>query len=234
MREYQKNSFEAMSELDAQGMILWDSEGAGQQQYLGSPDVARKLMIQRDSYDFLDEFFHNYRARGYKVGCCVRAIEYDELTNTFTFASDPFETLLRKARYAVKRWGCRLFYVDSNYTRAINPDLIPATTYGRLMKELPGTLWIPESARHPISQDVDFDQYETSAPYMELRGKFTGTPSRVRKEIIGPFSVLNVDEGDKVTYRDEVRESLARGDVLMTGGWFKHGEWNDVMSLLRN
>src|SRR5262249_2010736 len=116
MLQYANSSVAIMKKAGAQGSIVWDLEGQQDPHmtgYLGDP---RSLPPEMDA--IADEFFAHLRAEGLRTGVCVRpqrpvrpaygdGVVQIEVT-------DPAQNLIDKIAYAKKRWGCSLFYVDSN------------------------------------------------------------------------------------------------------------------------
>lgn len=240
MMTYAARSIEVLKRIDAQGMIVWDLEGMRYPKaaYLGAPDIV--LDINREYGDgVLDEFFHYYTLADIVTGLLIRPDEpmFDTENNTWvnTVSADPFQTLLRKATYAHKRWKCRIFYVDTNmYDYRRSGELIPATTFERLHKALPDCLWIPEHMKEPGGDDIDYSYYQSTAPYMELRNGSVGTPTRVYGEVKDAFGVLNVTGGRIRENREVLRSSLSIGDILMVDGWWDNPTIADVEELLKD
>lgn len=234
---YADGALKVMHELDAQGMIVWNIDGARLGSFLGCPDQA--VLLNPEIGGFADEFFARFRAQKFKVGCCIRPVELDLKTGQLSAAQDPYESLLRKAKFARARWKCQLFYVDTNMYAApgVQPPqyvaILSSAIFERLHKALPDCLFIPEHEKIWGSGEVDPGYYQRTAPYMELRMGETGTPAALRSIVPGAFSVINVTEGDttgKATV-DALVESAKLGDILLINGWWRSDQIGDIIKI---
>lgn len=233
--DYADGAIKVMHEIDAQGGIVWNIDGARHGSFLGCPDQA--VLLNPEIGGFADEFFARFRAQKFKVGVCIRPLELDLKTGQLAPAADAYQSLLRKAKFARARWKCQLFYIDTNLIAApaVDPpqyvSLIPAAVFERLHKDLPDCLFIPEHERIWGNGQVDPGYYQRTAPYMELRGGEVGTPAPVRTIVPGAFSVLNVSEGDIPGNLPALIESTKAGDILMINGWWRSDQINDLLKL---
>jgi hypothetical protein len=133
-----------------------------------------------------------------------------------------------KIAYAKKRWGCTIFYIDTNLIyqwmgegdeKQIIEFPLPAAIYRDVRKAHPDVLLIPEHWKGSFGpQDAT---YAHAAVYMELDLGGTGTPERIRRLFPDAFSVVNVADGPFDAKREELLASVRKGDVLMVRGWFK-------------
>jgi len=135
---------------------------------------------------------------------------------------DPVAEMSSKIDYAQKRWGCTIFYVDSNvaYERDPNGQVtgdppMAAKDFQALAQKHPNCLLIPEHKT---------DQYWAyTAPYGELRLGTSSTPEEVRLTYPHGFSVLRVVDGPSLDdTAAELAASVRAGDVLLFRPW-----WND-------
>ena len=209
--ERARESVRILKSINAQGAIVWDIEGQQYPHatsYLGDP---RSLPGEIDA--IADEFFQIFRAAGLKIGVTIRPQRpmrsaYGEAVEQIAMA-DAAQTLIDKIAYAKKRWGCTLFYIDSNG----DPNVpFPAQIFEQVLAAQPDVLLMPEhqSARY----------YRVGAPYDELRAGVTGTPDKVRAIYPRAFSVISVADGDAKKHHDELVSSVKRGDILMSRVWF--------------
>jgi hypothetical protein len=197
--------------MDAQGMILWDVEGQEfphATSYLGDP---RSLPPELDGV--IDEFFQRFRDAGLRTGLCIRPqrpVRAAYAEGVFQMeVADPVENLNSKIAEAQRRWGCTLFYVDSNGDPSLPLD---AGQFKKVAEAHPDVLLIPEQ------QNLLY--YAYTAPYDELRQGVASTPPPVLRAYPGAFSVLQVADGPADERRDELVAAVKRGDILLFRGWF--------------
>ena len=158
-----------------------------------------------------DEYFWKFREAGFRIGICIRPqqLDFHGSDATQNSVADPTEVLLAKIAYAKQRWGATLFYVDSNGD-ANNP--VSATVFAKVAAAHPDVLLIPEH------QTLGY--YGSTAPYRELRGGWACSPTTVRKIYPRAFSVINTADGDIDGNRDQLKQAIAQGDILLFRGWF--------------
>lgn len=151
-----KESIQHMREVGAQGMILWNCEGEQWWKpisYIGDPSF-----IGPEFDPYANEFFQMFKDAGFSVGVCIRPDKYVPLKeNTWAHhlaVASHFENLIPKIDYARERWGCTLFYVDSN--KVAEPGTDNTVGHGNpcsvevfieLKKLYPDCLFIPEHWR---------------------------------------------------------------------------------------
>lgn len=113
----------SLREVNAQGIIIWDVEGGRDPaiKYVGSPAMVEKLSPEMDQV--ADAFFERIREAGFRTGVCLRPTtlmvmedEKGELVWRHRHPRDRdfVDVLSEKIRYAQERWGCTLFYIDTN------------------------------------------------------------------------------------------------------------------------
>ena len=120
-----------MKGMNAQGVIVWDIEGQENKHpisYLGDP---RSLPPEMEPV--ADEFFKKFTDASLKVGVTIRPQKpVRRAYNNEVFqqlAANPVKNMIEKIAYAKKRWGCTIFYLDSDVYVEDDPKLpgIPPT-----------------------------------------------------------------------------------------------------------
>jgi hypothetical protein len=200
---------------DAQGVIVWDTEGQEfphATSYIGDP---RSLPPEMEP--LADDFFAKLKGAGLKIGVCVRP----QLPMRHPYSNDVqqlgvrdiFANLNAKIDYAIKRWGCSIFYVDSDVDHDQNGRIIhDAQIFKKLCDAHPGVLLIPEHA-YP-------QHHAYTAPYKELRLGFTGTPDNALRVYPEAFSVIYVADGPIDEKHSELVKAVKRGDILLFRAWW--------------
>ena len=255
---------EEMKEINAQGVIVWNIEGNGPPylQYVGDPHMVEYLCPEADAV--ADEFFKKIRDAGFKVGVCLRPSvisvkeeksaafsDQHNLKSGFSYFHNyqhdkrpPADILAEKVEYAKKRWGCTLFYVDTNHAAGFWPKTDeekaawPKDSKGKLKwyhELLNEDVWAEVLKRHPdvlfTIEHTPLIQYTVSAPYDEWHTANDGTPAVVRatwpdafkclviKEPKDPWKVAaRVEKGDVLSGSGEALDILSK-----LGGNLKHG-----------
>ena len=225
---------------NAQGVVFWDPEGEEFRPivYVGDP---RKVVDLAPEFDAVaDEVFKMFADAGLKTGVCIRPSRVvrptaDSPWRHVHMGFDPAEEMSAKIEYAKKRWGCSLFYVDTNVTWAYarkghdsgsdEPEswVMRAHFMRRLAQRHPDVLILPEF------QYTGY--YSHVSGYKELRQGYASTPERVLLAYPAAFSVINVSEGPIADRRSELVSSVRRGDILMFRGWFNAPENAAVQSI---
>lgn len=213
--------------LDAQGVIVWDLEGQEMPHpisYLADPRTLAKTAPEMDAV--ADEFFKRLSDGGLKTGVTVRPSKVVAAADgkgwTQQDMADPIAEMTAKIDYARKRWGCTLFYLDSNVDnvrdeqgKVISDPPMAVDPFREMAKKYPGCLLIPE--HHS-------DRYWAyTAPYNELRLGYSATPPQVREAYPRAFSVLRVVDGPSIEEKnDELVQAVRQGDILLFRAW-----WDD-------
>ncbi|GAA3765826.1 hypothetical protein [Terriglobus aquaticus] len=214
--------------MNAQGVMTWDVEGEQfpmNTSYVCSPDqIARvapemelRVLDKGSRYygqRLDDAYFKTMTSAGLKVGVCVRpqqfvlagngtASQNDLPTNAAVIAN-----LENKIRFANKRWGATMFYVDSSVDA--NGGTLDPAIFQKLITDMPGFLLIPEESTPRY--------YAYTAPfYSFLFHTDLGTPASVYQYYPNAFGVNLVNDVAASTleqYRPQLVQAVQQGDVL--------------------
>ena len=230
-----KNILQLAAAVHAQGIIVWDIEG---EQYphpngsfVGDPRLLGRLAPEMDA--LVDGFFSQLSTAGLKTGLLIRPqrarFENGRLNQEeIIFNNDAIVAeLAAKIAYARQRWGCSLFYVDSNFSLwhlgVYNSDI-----FRRLHQTYPDILLIPEYE--------DADYFECASPYFDpvKREKFPGTiisAAQVRASQPHAFNSIYIGNIDPSRDRKSLVNAVAKGDILLYRGWWRGPEFGLVESL---
>jgi hypothetical protein len=258
---YADTAVKVLTNMNAQGGIVWDIEGSENPHpvtYIGDPRLVGTLAPEMDAV--ADDLFRKFREAGLRTGICIRPsrVYFDEAKRKWTHnvgnawpkpteydELKPKEVprhlfypvarrLSDKIAYARKRWGCTIFYIDTNYIgqwvgeppeQKLVEFPLTAQIYRDVMKEHPDVLLIPEHWKGVFGPQEATWAY--AAPYMELDLGGTGTPEAMRRLFPGAFSIVNVADGPFEAKRDKLLESVKKGDILLFRGWFNDKKVND-------
>ncbi|MGB2823404.1 MAG: HEAT repeat domain-containing protein, partial [Phycisphaerae bacterium] len=212
----------AARQIDAQGIIVWDIEGDALPHpttYIGDPRLTSVLNPRMDAV--ADAYFGKIREAGLRCGVCIRpsrvvyAKDRDKMMQSFGAAKDPFLELDAKIEYCKRRWGCTLFYVDTNYFwrprgqgGKWTPGMLAADVWRRLLRKHPKVLLIPEH------NYVEY--WACTAPYNELDCGYRGVPAWVRRVYPKAFCVAVIEDADPHENHDLLVQMVRDGDCLMT------------------
>ncbi|BDI29467.1 hypothetical protein CCAX7_15180 [Capsulimonas corticalis] len=222
---------------DAQGVIIWDIEGQEYphaMSYVGDP---RHLPAEVDPV--ADRFFQKFRDAGLRVGVCLRPQKpmktlYGDIAEQVQVA-DHLYNLNDKIAYAKKRWGCTLFYVDSN----VHFDLGSSPSDEKAYELLPARLFQDAATANPdvllIPEQQTTRYYAYGAPYDELKQDIAATPAAVRRIYPDSFTVISVatdtSGGPLDTRRAELIDSVRHGDILLFRAWYETPEMKPVQEI---
>jgi len=225
-------------EMNAQGVIVWDVEGQEQPHmisYLGDPrslpaEMRLPVGEGKDAKPVVDVFFDRLRKAGLRTGICIRPQRpmraiYDKKVSQVSWVNrrKRFGNLSAKIAYARKRWGCTLFYLDSDVVWYGDPAAIPgaggysALVDAQMLRDLtkanPGILILPEWE--------DLRSYAYAAPYTQLNyNKHITPPDYVRLAYPKAFFVNRVDVKSGRANKDALVESVKQGNILFYVGWY--------------
>jgi len=230
---YATRSIANLKKMNAQGMITWDIEGQEFPHaisYVGSPDKLPQIAPEMDA--IADEYFAMFKQAGLKLGICIRPQEFilskDGKSAMQKDVKDPAAVLIRKIKYARKRWGCTIFYVDSNVDEG--GILLDASVFKKVHEAEPDVLLIPEH------QNTRY--FEFTAPFEEMR--FGGRMVDVLTHATYPssFFVLTVSEaifdptGKRLISDEELKKSLQQGNVFLYRAWYEDEPTNGLVKKL--
>jgi hypothetical protein len=238
MLAYADTTIAVLKRANAQGLIVWDVEGQETpvSSYTGDP---RYLPKEMDA--IADQFFKKFTDAGLRVGVCVRpqrpvktiyGDSYDQME-----VADMAYNIKDKIAYAKRRWGCTLFYVDSDARHDDSMSwsvesaytLDPASVFQDAAAANPDCLIIPEQkiTRH----------FAYGAPYIELRQAVASTDPMALRVYPNAFSVINVSMdnpgGPLDARRGELISSVKRGDVLMFQCWYTASEFQPMLDIYK-
>ncbi len=268
--QYADNAIKTLKRMDAQGMIAWNIEGGENPHpitYIGDPRMLPIMAPEMD--EIADEFFEKFRDAGLRTGVCIRPTQVFQSDNgTWSHGTgshspnrNPLnesydelwpeglpwwrfypvaERMIRKIEYAKKRWGCTIFYVDTNGIRppVVGGDRFSAHGADFTWVELDGHIWRRIAEAHPDvllipelrSEEWTFHaaQWAYTVPYEQL--DYTGnvaTPKWIQR-IFPNGRVANYVANTKPEKLEELHEDLVeavrRGDIMMGRGWFNDAQ----------
>ncbi len=230
---------ESMKSVDAQGMVIWNVEGSmvPRIKYVGSPEMIEYMCPEMDAV--ADEYFRIIREAGFTPGLCIRPTvlvpvrrENGELVWVHRFPQDetPVETLSREIAYAKERWGCKLFYIDTNSNHRMprtedEKAWWPKTADGRFKRYhvlMSAEQWQAIYRNHPdillIPEHSYLLCYTATGPYDQMNmGNIAGsgvTPPVVLATWPEAFKCLTADT-PLAKYWDRTVQCFAQGDVVM-------------------
>ena len=90
---------------------------------------------------------------------------------------------------------------------------MPFSAIKRVAESYPDVLLIPEHKNAAY--------YSKSAPYTELRGGSSSTPSMVRDIYSRAFSVINTADGPIDKEYTHLQKAVQQGDILMFRAWYQ-------------
>jgi HEAT repeat protein len=227
---------EVLKQGDCQGVIVWDLEGAEfwhPMTYIGNPQELAMASPEMDRC--ADEFFKRFTDVGLKVGVCIRPTEiFADKKIWVRFwhrdVQDPVALIGRKIEYARKRWGCTIFYLDSNVFGSgwdVDVKGVPWVMPTRMIQELnrryPDVLVIPEWELGSY--------YPYSGPYKAFQLGQIASNANAKAIWPGCFSVLSVSIRLMEEHWDTHVSDVVSGDILFWDGWYSSGE-NAMVKLI--
>jgi hypothetical protein len=216
---YADNSVTILKNMDAQGAIVWDLEGQQyphDTSYIGDPSLLSTLAPEMNG--IADAFFRKFLDAGLRVGVTIRpqrlVLAGSNTYQDWANMTDPGGVMLQKMRYAHDRWGCTLFYVDSD--GGPNDSTSPAI-FNMLAQALPDSLVIPEN-----SWTKDFAYTAPLASFWATYKPLYAPPD-AQSMWPAAFMVTYIGDapGGTLTpiYNDLVR-AVSRGGILSFRSWF--------------
>jgi hypothetical protein len=213
-----------LKRANAQGMIIWNVEGNKPTwlQYVGDPHMVEILCPEMNA--IADEYFRKFRDAGLRSGVCLRPTVVRKgrdpdsgkptILQDHDFTRSVVDILGDKIDYAKRRWGCTLFYVDSNLlwkVRGSGPKgseaLMCADDWDELCRRYPDVLLLPEhSYMRYYTSSVAYDQMDMGAGI---------TPPLVKRTWPQSFKCLVLDWPCLRQY-DKMVQAVRNGDILMS------------------
>jgi hypothetical protein len=216
--------------MKAQGVIIWNLEGEEfwhPVSYLGDPRILPKAAPEMDA--LADDVFKRLRDAGLKTGCTVRPTElYRKKTEgkgtvwSHRDVRDPVKLISDKIAYAKERWGCSLFYLDSNVfgeawgaklPKGHNvPWVMPTKMLAAIQQAHPDVLVIPEWSRR--------SDYRYGAPYSSPNNRQMCTPPEIREKWPEAFRVVAVQPRIMQENWNNYLNGVGGGDILLFPCWY--------------
>ncbi len=220
---YADRAVRLLKSMNAQGAVIWDLEGQQFPQpdpsYAGDPTQLAKLTPEMDAV--ADQFFKRFTDAGLKCGLTIRPQRLD-LGKTPPHQQDVASNgestaMIEKMSYARKRWGCTMFYVDSD---GGPNDATAPSVFAAVLKALPDVLIIPENI-WPQDYAYTAPLASFTAPYKPLH-----TPATAQAIWPRAFTVTYVGDvpggdlkKDPALWK-QFEEAARRGDTLSFRAWF--------------
>ena len=209
---------------DAQGFILWNVEGGpGSIKYVGDPHMVDILCPEMSAV--ADEFFKKFIDANVRPGLCLRpshievrpdASGHPQYVHTHTPGENPVEVLCGKISYARKRWGCTIFYIDTNCVyrkrgsdEKVTSALMSAEQWDQICARNPGVLLVPEHSY--------IRYYTSSAGYDQQDMGCTVSPPIVKQTWPGAFKCVTIDV-PALRGWDTLVRMCQGGDVILFDG----------------
>jgi hypothetical protein len=252
--------------LDPSGSGLTTQTSYGPYVPPGSPMLPGGLEPAMNA--IADTVFYNIRSANLVPGVCIRAQKayvdaVGDLDGTYgpsqyDTCANQLDDLDAKLAYAYNRWGCRLFYVDSNQAAADalsaqqsqgNPTWAPAWVYTQLRARHPDCLIFPEEAYlgacsiPAIGVNDPAYQYDrVAARYSELSksapSRGLGSPFLSNAELAAvpsAFTLINLkDPSTWASNQDAKIQTALRNNqciLLIANAWFNSAEVSKCLQL---
>lgn len=216
-------------ENNAQGVIVWDLEGAEfwhPMTYLGNPHQMSLTSPEMEKY--ADEYLRKFREAGLRIGLTLRPTEISLGTKPWTRfwhrdTQDPVEHISAKIQYCRNRWGCTLFYLDSNVYGTYKAWDIAATDK-RIPWVMPTCVLTEIAKRHPdvliIPEHENAGYYASTGPYKtQIIDQCTANANATT---VWPdaFAVLISEERTVENRWETYLADVLRGDILFTEAFY--------------
>lgn len=228
LMQYVDRTIANVKAMNGQGVIVWDLEGEEMwhpASYVADPARLPDCAPEMDRH--ADDVFARFAAAGLRTGITIRPTEYfRKAPGLFNWSQrdvhDPVECMAAKIAYAKKRWGCTLFYLDSNvFGSDFEPKLprdhsvpwvMPAAMIEALHERCPDVLIIPEWA--------SLDYLRWSAPYATHHQGLVGSDAEARRVYPRSFRVVAVHPRLAQDRWDTLVENVRGGDILLFPAWY--------------
>jgi HEAT repeat protein len=227
LMKYADTCIYEIKKCSGQGMICWDVEGDQMPHaitYLGDPRILPKEAPEMDAA--ADEFFKKFRDAGLKTGVCIRPSQvFSDGAGGWKHRQvrDCIAEMSDKIAYAKRRWGCSIFYMDTNvrwpYHERNNDTtngmwqgdatILSSRDMVRLCKLQPNVLIFTEFAR--------FGYYGVCSHFSEGGS----TSDEIHATYPRAFTVTKMtDYRDYLNNWDSLREGLTQGDIHLFPSWY--------------
>ena len=223
---YADNAIQILKEMNAQGMIVWDLEGQQFSQpdtsYVGDPSLLPNLSPEMNGV--ADAFFKKFTNAGLRCGMTIRPQQLNlqafPPNQTAVSIGQEAAVLKQKIQYAHNRWGCTLFYVDSDG----GPDDATApSTFQQVLASIPDVLLIPENI-WPKDSAYTAPLASFWAPYKPLHttaDEHTMWPNAFTVTYIGDAPNHDLaNNPDNPNQWNEFVQAVKAGDILSFRAWF--------------
>lgn len=244
--------------MGAQGIIVWDIEGEpkvlhGPAIFLGDPRVASTTAPEMNTpglagnsaagipstQSVSDYLFTLVRAAGLKTGVMTRAQLLNLAANTQTTYSSTLHgvtDLESKMDYANTRWGCTMFYLDSNDVG--QPGYIQQVHIDRPQYLISPEHWGNDQANGLSPSATTQNQFVPyGAGFNFLAGTGPGVKSGGTGDILNratfPLGFDLVDCSHSPMDLADMTTCAAAGDILLWGCWTISAETPNVEAALR-
>ena len=223
---YADNAVQILKHMNAQGAIVWDLEGQQYPQpntsYVGDP--SQLAIMSPEMNGVADAFFARFTSAGLRCGMTIRPQRLDTSVSTPVQRTVPITDqaaiLTQKVQYAYNRWGCTLFYVDSDG----GPDDATApSTFQSVLQAVPNVLLIPENI-WPKDSAYSAPLASFWAAYKPLHAtadQRTMWPNAFTITYVGdaPNHDLSNNPDDPNQWNEFV-QAVKNGDILSFRAWF--------------
>lgn len=219
-----------------QGVIVWDIEGDQMPHaitYLGDPRVLPQEAPEMDAV--ADEFFKTFRDADLKTGICIRpsrVIPDGHGGWKHQQVDDPVGDMADKIAYAKRRWGCTIFYMDTNVLWPLHraeddpsrgmwqgdARLLTTAEIRALCRRHPDVLIFPEFG-HIGYRSVCGVYGEFSGENDSDKENGPRTSDEIRLVYPQACTVVNC-KGDYLSYYRGLLKGALRGDIHLFRGWF--------------
>ena len=225
--EYAESSITILKGMHAQGVIVWDIEGQEfphPLSYIGSPDKLQQLAPEMDAV--ANQYFKKFTDAGLKTGICIRpdSVIYQRETKKLDrqITKNVVASLAYKIRYAYKRWGCTLFYIDSNVENGFPMD---PEVFKQLRILFPDMLLIPE---HEALR-----YYAYCTPFIQLRSDGFTYDAIQMATYPSSFSCISVAESlinskGLPKYNETEFKNMFSNNIILFRAWYNDPENNII------
>jgi len=255
MLEYAESCAQNIRQVGGQGVIVWDIEGQryGYLNYVGDPRLLPVLAPEMEP--LADRLFNVFRRQGLRVGVCLRADTIalqpnghpvpQTFQSYYTSWDQAVADLDAKLIYAKKRWGCTIFYVDSNgdggehIGEKQHGGIYPSSIYRELYRRHPDCLICPEQYYNNGEKGPNDSYSPLTAPYQELRvsspsvGGVADYPPATRTQFPAAFMLILISDGNVRGKMTDLATGVRAGNILLFRAWFTSREMDDVLQIYR-